>query len=163
VAKDLGFEAASHGERVPAGNAKIEFWSGEKEILSTEMTLSAGRPHGIALLGSAASPKADAFKATWEKDRAHLLVLNASPDVGAAQLFVDGRAAGTGALAFGAREEAVETAGKHLLEMKAGNRTVVSKEETLLSDRFYGLLLAGLSSGSPKIDLAVIRFEKSKS
>ncbi|HKB15468.1 MAG TPA: hypothetical protein VKF62_05350, partial [Planctomycetota bacterium] len=145
------------------GSCKVEFRSGEKSLLTTPVELRAQQDYAVALLGEGASRKAEVFQPTWEKGQAHVFVENASPETGPVEVLLGGKPiGGSKSIAPWTRAAGTTEPGHPLIEIKSGDKTIVSKEETLRGDHCYYAILAGKPAGTPTVQLAWVAFSHPK-
>ncbi len=161
--KTLAFGETSKGEHLAPGACKVEFRSGEKSLLTAPLDLRANQDYAVALLGEGANRKVETLQPTWEKGRAHVFVENASPETGPVEVLLAGKPiGGSKSIAPWARASETTDPGHPLIEVKAGAKTIVSKEENLRGDHCYIAILAGKPAGTPTVQLAWMAFSHPK-
>ena len=157
----LAFGKPSEAKELAAGEAKIELKADDKVVLTYEAKLAGDKQYVVAAIGTAKELKAHVVECKFTAGKAHVIVLNASPDAGAVDVSVAGKDCGKG-LAMGKTCESAVESGKTEVEVKAGEAALAKKSVEAKADECCCVILAGMAKGTPKIELIAVEAKAAK-
>ncbi len=154
AAASLAFGKASAEEKLAVGTEHLVVKQNDKTLLDTKIEIAKERDYVVVLRGNLASARAELLAVTIPKEKSHLTFLDMRTTKNPLALWIDGKLMEN--TSVGVTHGCPLAAGSHLLEVRDGEKVVVSRKQDFANQSSLFVFLYGHGTTASPFDLLIV-------